>query len=65
MRLPGCEICGRSLRLRAVVRQWREKTEPTYPFRMWNGSREERPVRWLCGGCERRAEEIRAAGSTT
>ena len=65
MPLPECEVCGRNLRLRAVIRRWRKKTETTYPFRLWNGVREERPVRWLCSGCDRRAQAIRAAGETT
>ncbi|MFN3652958.1 MAG: hypothetical protein ACK47B_25550 [Armatimonadota bacterium] len=62
MRIPSpqCGVCGRHLSLRGTLRQWR-RSETSYPFRMQDGSRQEQPVRWLCYGCERRAERLRIA----
>jgi len=56
---PSCQVCGKRLRFRSYLHNLPRRTGRTYPMRMQDGSREERPVRWLCGGCERRAERHR------
>jgi hypothetical protein len=56
---PHCEHCGQPLSLRRFFKQRRASDDLSYPFTMPNGQREELQVRWLCGGCERRAERLR------
>ena len=61
---PICAVCGNRLRLRTLLRSL-GKGKKTYPFRKADGTREELPVRWLCGACERRGQKHRETPAET
>jgi hypothetical protein len=53
-------VCGSRLKWPEVRQGLFPRTERTYPFEtMKGGERKERPVRWLCARCERRAARHR------
>lgn len=57
---PHCQVCDRRLRGERILQSLTRPLGTSYPFREEDDSRHERRVRWICGSCLRRADEIRA-----
>jgi hypothetical protein len=56
---PKCEVCSRHVDLFWFLRSLLRVRGVSYPFRLEDGSRERRRVRWICGECHSKAQHRR------